>query len=551
MDNDTITIDSSDDSSNSDVDPHSTDLKIESDDGESSNLQEAYSLNEYSPISESNNLVKYYRNDTQYSVKVVDSDGNPKAGEIVSFNIIGKIYDIACDENGIATLNINLNPGNYTVSAIYQDFAVKNNITVLPVIVENMDLVKYFRNGSQYCVKVLNNDGTVACGKEVTFNIIGKVYSIVSDENGIATLPINLYTGDYIITAIFNGFMVSNNITVLSTVTENNDLVKYFRNGSQYCVKLLNEDGTIACGKEVSFNIIGKFYMIVSDENGIATLPINLNTGDYIVTAIFNGFMASNNITVLPIIKAEDIVISQNNRVPFTVTVLDDNGNPACNATVKFNINGNIYEVFSDENGVATLEIDEIYKKAEIESITKDRVIYLCCDNIYSKTKDKQMMEDCAAILRSQGYTVIVGDIGPNTSYSSLTSIPENGVLFLTVGGLCAGTFVDLASNYYQNKLKAKNLQLILGCLSPPITKNLDNLTWLERAHDDNFSPSSFTGLENPGQYLIEHNIPYIYGSSGSDLANNLLKAISGSNQYIITTEYNGFYLSNTINITG
>ncbi len=37
-----------------------------------------------------------------------------------------------------------------------------------------------------------------------------------------------------------------NVITVLSLLTENQDLVKYFKNGSSYTVKVIKQDGTVA-----------------------------------------------------------------------------------------------------------------------------------------------------------------------------------------------------------------------------------------------------------------------------------------------------------------
>ena len=51
--------------------------------------------------------------------------------------------------------------------------------------------------------------------------------------------------GEYIITAINleTGEMGSNKITVISRIIENNDLIKYYRNASQYTVKLIGDDG--------------------------------------------------------------------------------------------------------------------------------------------------------------------------------------------------------------------------------------------------------------------------------------------------------------------
>ena len=51
-----------------------------------------------------------------------------------------------------------------------------NNITVLPTLVENKDIIKYYKNGTQYSVKVLGNDGkAVGAGENVTFSTLDKL----------------------------------------------------------------------------------------------------------------------------------------------------------------------------------------------------------------------------------------------------------------------------------------------------------------------------------------------------------------------------------------
>ena len=85
-----------------------------------------------------------------YVVSVLDGDGSPLAGSVVTFNINGVFYTKVTDENGFATLNINLKPGKYIVTAITSNgLHISNSITVLSVI-SGEDLVKYYRNGSQY-----------------------------------------------------------------------------------------------------------------------------------------------------------------------------------------------------------------------------------------------------------------------------------------------------------------------------------------------------------------------------------------------------------------
>ncbi|MBQ9025627.1 MAG: carboxypeptidase regulatory-like domain-containing protein, partial [Methanobrevibacter sp.] len=71
--------------------------------------------------------------------------------------------------------------------------------------------------------------------------------------------------------------MRSNNVTVISQL-ESNDLIKYYRNDSQFIVRVLADNGSyVGAGEEVTFNINGVFYTRVTNETGYVTLNINLN----------------------------------------------------------------------------------------------------------------------------------------------------------------------------------------------------------------------------------------------------------------------------------
>ncbi len=147
--------------------------------------------------------------------------------------------------------------------------------------------MKYYRNGTQYSATFYDKQGNPLVNRNVTFNIIGKIYTMKTDENGIATLPINLNPGNYIITAHNpeDGLLYSNTITVLSTIS-GNDIVNYYRNGTQYSATFLDSQGNPLVNRNVTFNIIGKFYNAVTNADGVAEIEIDLNPGNYIVTAL-------------------------------------------------------------------------------------------------------------------------------------------------------------------------------------------------------------------------------------------------------------------------
>ena len=299
-----------------------------------------------------NDVVKFFRNGTQYCAKFLDGCGSPLVNASVTFNINGVLYKKQTDDNGMAKLNINLRPGVYILTAMHPDTLMYgSNITVLSTILAN-DVVKFFRNGTQYCAKFLDGCGSPLVNANVTFNINGVLYKKQTDYEGIARLNINLFPGKYILTAMHpDGLMYGYNITVLSTI-HGDDIVKFFRNGTQYCAKFLDGCGSPLVNASVTFNINGVFYKKQTDDNGMARLNINLFPGEYILTAIhLNGEEKANIIKVLTTISAEDISLIENKSGVFVLKTHDGARN------VSITINGVEYIVQTDDGGVATLNV--------------------------------------------------------------------------------------------------------------------------------------------------------------------------------------------------
>ena len=235
------------------------------------------------PIISSKDLSMYYGNGSRYEVSVYNNDGIIKyqdnAKSLVIFNINGMNYTKEL-VNGKASIGINLNPGNYTITTFYP-YADKittkiNNIEVLSTIQAN-DVVKFFRNGTQYYAKFLDGSGNPLVNGNVTFNINGVFYKKQTDSEGIAKLNINLLPGEYILTAMhLNSEAKSNIIKVLTTISaEDISLVE-------------NKTGTLVIktydgAANVSVIIDGVEYIVKTNKEGIATLNLSLSKGDHAV----------------------------------------------------------------------------------------------------------------------------------------------------------------------------------------------------------------------------------------------------------------------------
>lgn len=244
-------------------------------------------------------VVKVFRNGTQYYGLFLDGNGNPLANTDVRFNIHGVFYTRTTNATGWAKLNINIEKGQYILTA-YNPVTGEmrsNNITVFTRL-ETSDLTKYYRNGTQFVVRVVADDGSYAgAGEEVTFNIHGVFYTRYTNATGHVVLNINLEPGDYSITSYYGDCREGNMIHVLPVLSAD-DLSMSYRDGSKFTAHLLDGQGRPYSGQTVTFNVHGVFYNRTTDSNGDAKLNINLQDGEYIITSTYNGASISNKITI-------------------------------------------------------------------------------------------------------------------------------------------------------------------------------------------------------------------------------------------------------------
>ena len=304
-------------------------------------------------------VTKYFKGSERFIVNVTDYQGNPLANRSVSIVINGVKYDRTTKADGTTSIALELNSGVYNVTVIVGNETVNSVVTVLSTV-NGTDVVKVFRNATQYYATFRDSEGNyLKEGTVVTFNINGVMYERkISGSEGLAKLNLNLEQGTYVLTAInpVTGEMGSNNITIISRLVENKDITKYYRNATQYTVKVLGDDGNpVGAGESVTFNINGVFYTRTTDASGIAKLNLNL---DYIITAEYKDCRVSNKIKVLPVLSAKDISMKYRDGTKFVATLVDGQGKPFAGETIQFNINGVFYNRVTDSNGQAKLNIN-------------------------------------------------------------------------------------------------------------------------------------------------------------------------------------------------
>ena len=162
-----------------------------------------------------NDTTLYFRNGTQYVAKFLDGNGKALANTDVKFNINGVFYTRVTDENGIARLNIRLDPASYIITAYNPVTGEQkaNNITVLPRIIAE-DLSMKYLDGSTFNAALVDGQGKAISGVNTTFNINGVFYHRTTNADGVTKLNIRLMPGEYIITSMYDECWASNKIII-------------------------------------------------------------------------------------------------------------------------------------------------------------------------------------------------------------------------------------------------------------------------------------------------------------------------------------------------
>lgn len=395
---------------------------------------------------ETNDIEMYYHDGSRFNAVVHDSEDNPVPNENVSFNLNDIDYPRTTNDKGLASIGINLNSGNYTITTTFNDIS-KNNTILIKSTIEGNNITKMHKNSTQYTAKFTDSNGEILKNTKVDFNINGCIYKRTCNDLGIAKLNINLPPGIYILTATNpkTTEVISNTITVLSKIIENNDVLMYYRNSSKYSVTLLTDNGENTGSKEtVEFNINGVLYKRQTNMYGQANLNINLPPGEYIITANYNGCIVSNTIKVLSTLEATDIEMSYRDGSKFKVNVFDGSGNHARNQNVTFNINGVFYTRTTNQYGIASLNINLPQGEYVITSTYNGLSISnkIIITDIVKKITNKTNFTYEIIIPNSQNVTI---PYAYEYSYYTIKSGPE-GIVRLVKNQIID---VQIGKNYY------------------------------------------------------------------------------------------------------
>jgi hypothetical protein len=131
--------------------------------------------------------------------------------------------------------------------------------------------------GNNYKIQVFDTNGNPAAGETVKMTVNGVTYTIKSDKNGYATLPIKLMPKTYTVTSTYKGATNKNTLKVKNTLKAKKSFtVKKTAKKLVLKATLKWSNGKAIAGKKVSFKIKGKKFTVKTNKNGIAKITLSV-----------------------------------------------------------------------------------------------------------------------------------------------------------------------------------------------------------------------------------------------------------------------------------
>ncbi|MDO5860657.1 right-handed parallel beta-helix repeat-containing protein [Methanobrevibacter sp.] len=260
------------------------------------------------------------------------------------------------------------------------------------VTIEAPDVTTTYKSGV-LTIKLIDQNNVVMTGKTLAVSINTTNHTVTTDENGTATIALDLPAGDYIANISFTGndnyanAKASAKITVnkvTSTITAAGKTVylKTIASGYKYSVTLKDAKGNTLDKKTITIVFNGKTYKATTNSKGVATVTLKSTaTGSKKATIKFAGddeYKAVTKTVTIKVTKEASKLTASNKAYKvnlkikaYKVVLKSKSGKVIAKAKVTIKVNGKTYSATTNAKGVATLKITKLTKKGSFTSLVK------------------------------------------------------------------------------------------------------------------------------------------------------------------------------------
>lgn len=327
-------------------------------------------------------LRKVKGDSNKFVVKFLKNNGQPLAKQQVRVKINDTTYRYNTYSNGKLGLSFNnFKAGTYKVKCYNADGLTKTNtVRVYNVASTKITVGSYtFFANETNTIKIkfstALNDKSKS-GKLIDILLDDKYYSKKTDSNGEINFKLpSLKPGvhyimcDYIGNKFFRHSSVDKEFVILNTsntefIADGSMPYGSF-SGTTFSVVLAAGDVPLA-KKTVRFNLNGESFTRTTDGSGLASVPVNLDIGNYTVTYKFSGdskLKASSGSTNITVVERINTTVScsyktsyKDSLQSFDVYLTDFNGDPIANEYVELIMGSKTYKEQTDDEGHAVIK---------------------------------------------------------------------------------------------------------------------------------------------------------------------------------------------------
>lgn len=340
----------------------------------------------------SSDFKKVAGDSNKFVVKFFKSNGKALSNQYVKFKVKGVVYKVKTYSNGKATFAFkSFKNGVYKIVSYNKDGLTKTNtVTIYKMASTKLTTSSYtFLPGDAKKIQVkfttALGDSSKA-GKTIKIEIGSKVFSKKTDSNGIINLDISsvgkgLYFAEYSYAGdkFFKASSSKNPITILDTnITQLSvKSTTSFGYGAGTLFKVaLTAGGVPLIKKSVIFNIGDAYYGATTDNNGIASVPINLDIGNHTISYYSNKdseVEAASNSCLINVFERSPAKVTwksgtsfKDSSQTFKVLVTDSEGKPSSGQTVELTIDGAVFTAKTASNGYVTFKTFVFYGRYNV-----------------------------------------------------------------------------------------------------------------------------------------------------------------------------------------
>ena len=245
-----------------------------------------------------------------------------------------------------------------------------------------------YNSNEKLVVTLKDRKGNAVKGKEIEINLNGTNHSLTTDDDGKATLTIDLIPGNYTAEIVFvgdggylsscaNASIIMNQIDSQITAPSISTTYNVAKN---LAVTLKDEKGNVLAGQNVIVSLNSKIYNKTTDANGQIKISVNLPAKKYSAKITFAGsdiYKSSAKTAKVTVKKATPKLTASSKKFKaksktkkVTVTFKSNKNKVIKNSIIRLKVNKKTYKAKTNSKGIAAFNV-KLTKKGKYSAVFK------------------------------------------------------------------------------------------------------------------------------------------------------------------------------------